>query len=87
MDAFCGCHCNRITPIDGTAVEPLQSESAAIYEYVTGRPMTATELQQAGERINTLKDLFNIREGWRQEDDTLPPRVLTEMLPTGMVQG
>ena len=24
MGAFCGCHYNRITPIDGTAAEPLQ---------------------------------------------------------------
>ncbi|MBM3222939.1 MAG: aldehyde:ferredoxin oxidoreductase, partial [Candidatus Tectomicrobia bacterium] len=63
------------------------AESAAIYTHVTGWPMTAAALQQAGERINTLKKLFNIREGWRQEDDTLPPRVLTETLPTGMVQG
>jgi hypothetical protein len=23
-DEFCGCHGNRITPIDGTAAEPLQ---------------------------------------------------------------
>jgi hypothetical protein len=27
------------------------------------------------------------REGWRQADDTLLPRVLTETLPTGVVQG
>jgi aldehyde:ferredoxin oxidoreductase len=49
--------------------------------------MTAAELRQAGERINTLKKLFNIHEGWRQEDDTLPPRVLTEALPTGVARG
>ena len=40
--------------------------------------MTAEELRQAGARINTLKKLFNIREGWWRQDDTLPPRVLTE---------
>jgi aldehyde:ferredoxin oxidoreductase len=49
--------------------------------------MTAAELRQAGECINTLKKLFNIREGRRQEDDTLPSRVLTEPLPTGVAQG
>jgi len=37
--------------------------------------------------VNNLKKLFNIREGWRRVDDTLSPRVLTETLPTGMVQG
>src|SRR5215510_7149679 len=69
------------------AFHDLYAESAAIYEHVTGWPMTAAELRQAGERINTLKKLFNIREGWKREDDTLPSRVLTEALPTGIVQG
>ena len=69
------------------AFHDLYAESAAIYAHVTGWPMTAAELRQAGERINTLKKLFNIREGWRQADDTLPPRVLTATLPTGVVQG
>ena len=49
--------------------------------------MTPDELKRAGERINNLKKLFNIREGWKQEDDTLPPRVLEEKLPTGVVEG
>ena len=62
-------------------------ESAAIYEHVTGWEMTPTQLKKAGERINNLKKLFNIREGWRREDDTLPPRALQEKLPTGVVEG
>lgn len=69
------------------AFHDLYEESAAIYERVTGQPMTADELRQAGERINNLKKLFNIREGWTRDDDTLPPRVLDEKLPTGVVQG
>jgi aldehyde:ferredoxin oxidoreductase len=69
------------------AFDDLYAESAAIYTYITGWPMTPAELHQAGERINTLKKLFNIREGWRHQDDTLPPRVLMETLPTGVVQG
>jgi aldehyde:ferredoxin oxidoreductase len=69
------------------AFADLYAESAAIYEHITGWPMTAEALRQAGERINNLKKLFNIREGWQRADDTLPPRVLTEMLPTGIVQG
>ena len=69
------------------AFADLYAESAAIYEHITGWPMTADELRQAGERINNLKKLFNIREGWQRADDTLPSRVLTETLPTGIVQG
>ena len=69
------------------AFHDLYEESAAIYERVTGWPMTAGELRQAGERINNLKKMFNIREGWRRGHDTLPPRVLDEKLPTGVAQG
>ena len=49
--------------------------------------MTADGLRQAGERINNLKKLFNIREGWTRDDDTLPARVLREKLPTGVARG
>jgi aldehyde:ferredoxin oxidoreductase len=41
----------------------------------------------AGERINNLKKLFNVREGWQRSDDTLPPRVLEERLPSGVAAG
>ena len=69
------------------AFDDLYAESAAIYEHVTGWPMTPEELRRAGERINNLKRLFNIREGWTRDDDTLPPRALHEKLPTGVVEG
>ena len=69
------------------AFHDLYEESADIYKRVTGWPMTADDLRQAGERINNLKKLFNIREGWTRDHDTLPPRVLDETLPTGVAQG
>ena len=58
-----------------------------IYERLTGWATTPDDLKLAGERINNLKKLFNIREGWTHEDDTLPPRVLQEELQTGIVKG
>ena len=69
------------------AFHDLYAESAEIYERITGWPMTADDLRQSGERINNLKKLFNIREGWTRGHDTLPPRVLDETLPTGVAQG
>ena len=69
------------------AFHDLYAESAEIYTHITGWPMTPDQLRQAGERINTLKKLFNVREGWVREDDTLPPRAIQEKLSTGMVQG
>ena len=63
------------------------AESAELLSKVTGWQCSDVELRQTGERINTLKKLFNVREGWRPEDDWLPERLLNEALPTGVAQG
>ena len=63
------------------------AEAADLLAKVTGWDYTADELRRAAERIHTLKRWFNEREGWRREDDGLPPRVLTEALATGVAQG
>jgi aldehyde:ferredoxin oxidoreductase len=63
------------------------SEAAELLGKVTGWSFTAAELRQIGERTNTLKKLFNIREGWQSRDDWLPPRLLSEPLPTGVARG
>ncbi|MCL2671553.1 MAG: aldehyde ferredoxin oxidoreductase family protein [Clostridiales bacterium] len=62
-------------------------EIAKAYSLVTGVPMTGEELRQAGERINNLARLFNIREGMTRKDDNLPPRVMKDPIPTGVAQG
>jgi aldehyde:ferredoxin oxidoreductase len=62
-------------------------EAAELLNQVTGWDCTGAELRRAGERIHTLKKLFNIREGWQPEDDWLPERLLSEILPTGVAQG
>ena len=69
------------------AFDDLYEESAEIYTHITGWDMSADDLRLAGERINNLKKQFNIREGWRRADDTLPPRVFQEALPTGVAAG
>jgi len=69
------------------AFNDFYQESAQVYQMITGWEMTPEELKRAGDRINTLKKLFNVREGWIRADDTLPPRVLHEKLPTGVVAG
>jgi aldehyde:ferredoxin oxidoreductase len=63
------------------------AEAAELLGKVTGWNYTADELRRAGERIHTVKKLFNVREGWRPNDDWLPERVLTETLPGGVAQG
>ena len=69
------------------AFHDFYGESADIYEDLTGWSMSSEQLQQAGERINNMKKLFNVREGWTRADDTLPQRVLQEALPDGVAAG
>lgn len=63
------------------------TEGAEILTKVTGWSFTGAELQRIGERINTLKKLFNLRQGWQPQDDWLPARLLSAPLPTGVGKG
>ena len=54
---------------------------------VTGRDWTESQLLRIGERINNLERLFNLRQGLKPADDTLPARMLEEPLPDGASQG
>lgn len=45
------------------------------------------ELEQVGERINTLCRLFNVREGFDRRQDTLPARNLSQPLGDGPARG
>jgi aldehyde:ferredoxin oxidoreductase len=65
----------------------LYSESANLVQLVTGWDVTANELRLLARRIVTAKKLFNIREGWTAEEDTLPARFLSEGLTEGASAG
>jgi aldehyde:ferredoxin oxidoreductase len=60
----------------------LFAESAELLSLVTGWDMDEVELRLAAERVVAIKKLFNIREGWSIEEDTLPERFFTEALET-----
>jgi aldehyde:ferredoxin oxidoreductase len=66
----------------GVFTEPF-SEWAALLSAVTGWDTDGPELRQTARRIVLAKRVFNIREGWRPQDDWLPERLLTEPLQTG----
>ncbi len=51
---------------------------ANILQASTGWDIDGQELVRLGERVINLQRLFNVREGFRREDDMLPQRVLTE---------
>lgn len=54
------------------------AEMAKLYGLVTGSEVTAEDLGVAGERINTLARLINLREGLTREDDTLPWKIMNQ---------
>jgi aldehyde:ferredoxin oxidoreductase len=62
-------------------------EWAALLSGVTGWDVTGDELHETARRIVMAKRAYNIREGWRPEDDWLPERLLNEplTLPSGRV--
>ena len=72
----------------GTYYEGLE-DMAKYYTLATGIDMSAEDLNKAGERINNLARLFNVREGTgTREHDTLPPKITTVPIPDeGVAKG
>ena len=75
IDSFIVCKFSR-----GTYYKELP-DMAKLYTLVTGYEMTPEELKNAGERINNVARLFNIREGLTRKDDTLPYKVMHDPIP------
>jgi aldehyde:ferredoxin oxidoreductase len=65
----------------------IEEPYARMVRAVTGWDMTAEELERVGERVINLERLFNVREGVRRRDDTLPWRVMHEPIPDGPSAG
>jgi len=70
----------------GVFTDPF-TEWAGLLAPVTGWDVTGEELRATARRIVMAKRVYNIREGWRREDDWLPGRLLNEplILPSGRV--
>lgn len=49
-------------------------------ELATGVKCTLGSFMEAGERSFTIERMFNIREGFTSADDSLPPRIMNEMV-------
>jgi aldehyde:ferredoxin oxidoreductase len=58
----------------GTSLDDM----AELFSAAVGMDLTLGDLLEAGERINNLERLFNIREGFTRADDTLPRRFLQD---------
>lgn len=57
------------------------ADLAKLYTLVTGIEMSAEDMRRAGERINNIARLFNIREGLSRKDDTLPYKIMNFPVP------
>ena len=53
----------------------------------TGANYSLEELEKAGERIWNAERLFLTRAGFSRKDDSLPPRMLHEPMPSGPAKG
>ncbi len=63
-------------------------EVRALLEAATGFEFGSSKnLEKVGERIYNLTRLFNVREGFRSSDDTLPERLLSEPMSSGPAKG
>ncbi len=56
------------------ALTDVYGDGAQMLSALTGEAFTAEHLREAGRAIHHLKKLFNQRQGWRADEDTLPSR-------------
>jgi aldehyde:ferredoxin oxidoreductase len=64
----------------------LDARPVGIMEFLnaaTGVDYTLQELEKAGERIWNVERLFLTRTGFSHKDDSLPPRMIRELMPSG----
>jgi len=61
--------------------------ASKVIEATTGLQMTPAEVRRVGERIINVERAFNVREGIRRKDDTLPRRFREEPLTEGASKG
>ena len=60
---------------------------AELMTIVTGREWTAEEMIEVGTRVINIGRAFNQREGFNRTHDTVPKRVVTEVLKSGPAEG
>ncbi len=58
-----------------------------VLKAVTGAKISEEELLRTGERINNLKQLYNLREGMTRQDYVLPEKITSVPIPEGESKG
>ncbi len=83
QDLYCLVNCSGLCLF--AAFTLTLEQIAPLFSSLTGIESlgNAEKLLEAGERVNNLVRLFNLREGLTAEQDTLPARFTAEPLPDG----
>jgi len=82
------CICRFATDVGKTFRPGLGVETFSdLLRTITGKEWSQENLLKAGERIYNLEKLFNVREGFRRIDDSLPDRFFEEPLTKGPEKG
>ena len=73
----------------GTLIPPVlfYEDIVTAFEVTVGVSLTEAEFRLTGERIVNLNRAFNIREGIRRKDDSLPRRLTHTPAPDGPSKG
>ncbi len=64
-----------------------QQRCVDLLNAATGWEMESEEVPEIGERIWNMVRLFNVREGYRRKEDSLPERVFRDPLKSGVAEG
>ncbi|MCZ6729745.1 MAG: aldehyde:ferredoxin oxidoreductase, partial [SAR324 cluster bacterium] len=69
------------------ALQDFFPEAAEMLSALTGASFSAQDLQKSARTIHHLKKIFNRRQGWRAEEDTLPERFFAARSGDGLSEG
>ncbi|UCC94078.1 MAG: aldehyde ferredoxin oxidoreductase family protein [Thermoplasmata archaeon] len=84
-DLFVAYDCLGVCKFSRKLYEP--EDLADTVRLMTGKELSVEEMFRLGERVTSVRRLFNCREGFTRADDTLPWRVLNEPVKEGPSKG
>lgn len=63
------------------------NEMIDLVRAATGWDFTVEEFRKCGERLQNMARIFSVREGLRRQHDTLPSRLMLDLMPDGPAKG
>ena len=87
FDENCVLHSLLVCDLPAKFVPITVHEYSEFLTLALGYKVTGEKLMETADRIETMIRMYNIREGFRGKDDTMPDRILKEALPDGPAKG